>query len=129
MSVVGDLRNEAKVGHSFTSVLFGMAAAQCTFFVQPTRLTPPWNVHTLQGEYDKAYPLYQRALRMDEKIFGPDNPEVATDLNNLATLLEKQVGFWRNLEANLCYGSSNEKCHFVMRSYRTGVVEGSLCDP
>ena len=40
---------------------------------------------------DKAHtadPLYRRALAIDEKkSFGPDHPNVARDLNNLATLL------------------------------------------
>ena len=30
----------------------------------------------------------RRALKIDEKSFGPDHPEVATDLNNLALLLK-----------------------------------------
>ena len=35
-----------------------------------------------------AEPLYRRALAIDEKSFGPDHPNVATDLNNLALLLQ-----------------------------------------
>ena len=35
----------------------------------------------------------RRALAIDEASFGPDHPDVATDLNNLATLLEDQ-GHW-----------------------------------
>lgn len=112
----GDLCNRAKLGRSFASVCW---VWQSFLVVEPTRLTLGFGLKQ-QGEYDKAYPLYQRALRMNEQILGPDNPDVATDLNNLATLLEKQVGFRRNLTANLCYGSSN-------RSYRTGVVEASVC--
>ena len=30
----------------------------------------------------------RRALAIDEKSFGPDHPNVATDLNNLARLLQ-----------------------------------------
>ena len=33
----------------------------------------------------EAEPLMRRALAIDEKSFGPDHPNVATDLNNLAT--------------------------------------------
>jgi len=36
----------------------------------------------------EAEPLMRRALAMDEKAFGPEHPEVATDLNNLAQLLQ-----------------------------------------
>jgi tetratricopeptide (TPR) repeat protein len=32
--------------------------------------------------------LYRRALAIDEKSYGPEHPEVATDINNLAVLLQ-----------------------------------------
>jgi tetratricopeptide (TPR) repeat protein len=35
----------------------------------------------------EAEPLYRRALAIDEASYGPDHPDVATDLNNLALLL------------------------------------------
>ena len=35
----------------------------------------------------EAEPLYRRALKIDEASYGPDHPEVAADLNNLAILL------------------------------------------
>ena len=38
------------------------------------------------GEYAKAEPLYQEALRIRQKVLGPEHPEVATSLNNLAAL-------------------------------------------
>ena len=34
-----------------------------------------------------AEPLYRRALAIDEKSFGPEHPNVAIRLNNLALLL------------------------------------------
>ena len=49
-----------------------------------------------QGKYDDADPLYQRALAIDEKVLGPDHPDVAADLNNRAGLLESQVRATRN---------------------------------
>ncbi len=36
----------------------------------------------------EAEPLMRRALDIDEKSFGPDHPNVAIDLNNLASLLQ-----------------------------------------
>jgi hypothetical protein len=36
----------------------------------------------------EAEPTMRRALAMDEKHFGPDDPKVARDLNNLAQLLQ-----------------------------------------
>ena len=37
---------------------------------------------------EEAEPLYRRALAIHEKSFGPDHPNVAIPLNNLATLLQ-----------------------------------------
>ncbi|CAN0543991.1 unnamed protein product, partial [Ectocarpus sp. 8 AP-2014] len=37
-----------------------------------------------------AEPLYKRSLAIDEKVYGLDHPEVATDLNNWAELLRAQ---------------------------------------
>ena len=42
-----------------------------------------------QGQYAKAEPLYQRSLAIWEKALGPDHPEVATSLNNLAVLYRR----------------------------------------
>ncbi len=42
------------------------------------------------GRYDEAEPLYRRALAIGEKTLGPNHPDVATRLNNLALLLSAQ---------------------------------------
>ena len=42
-----------------------------------------------QGKLAEAEPLSRRAIAIDEKAYGPDHPEVATDLNNLAHLLQR----------------------------------------
>ena len=36
----------------------------------------------------EAEPLIRRALAIDEASYGPDHPDVASDLNNLAQLLQ-----------------------------------------
>jgi hypothetical protein len=41
-----------------------------------------------RARFAEAEPLYRRALAIDEKSFGQDHPDVAIDLNNLATLLK-----------------------------------------
>ena len=41
-----------------------------------------------KGLYDKAEYWSRRALKIDESSFGPDHPNVAIRLNNLATLLQ-----------------------------------------
>ena len=43
--------------------------------------------HYFQARFNLAEPLMWRALRIDEKNYGPDHPNVARDLNNLAQLL------------------------------------------
>ncbi|MGA2028239.1 MAG: tetratricopeptide repeat protein, partial [Syntrophobacteraceae bacterium] len=40
-----------------------------------------------QARHISAEPMMRRALNIYEQSFGPDHPEVATDLNNLAQLL------------------------------------------
>jgi len=37
--------------------------------------------------FEEAEPLMRRALAIDEKSYGPEHPDVARDLNNLAQLL------------------------------------------
>ena len=38
------------------------------------------------GAYDQALPLHQRALKIYEKALGPEHPDTAGSLNNLAAL-------------------------------------------
>lgn len=44
----------------------------------------------------EAESLYHQALEMDKKAYGDDNPAVAVVLNNLALLLQAQVGLAKN---------------------------------
>jgi tetratricopeptide (TPR) repeat protein len=44
------------------------------------------DLYGAQGRYARAEPLYQRALAIREKALGPDHPDVATSLSNLAQL-------------------------------------------
>ena len=41
-----------------------------------------------QGRYADAEPLFKRALAIQEKVLGPDHPDVAVSLNNLANLYD-----------------------------------------
>jgi len=43
-----------------------------------------------QGKYAEAVPLAQESLQLAEATFGPKHPNVATSLDNLATLYQKQ---------------------------------------
>ena len=40
------------------------------------------------GAYDQALPLYRRALEIREKALGPEHPDTANSLNNLALLYQ-----------------------------------------
>ncbi len=42
------------------------------------------------GKYDRAVILARKALQVAEQNVGPDHPDVATSLNNLATLYRTQ---------------------------------------
>jgi Tfp pilus assembly protein PilF len=43
-----------------------------------------------QGKYAEAEPLYKRALAIKEKTLGPDHPDVATSLHNLAWVYSRE---------------------------------------
>ncbi len=46
-----------------------------------------------QGNNTEAEPLYRRALEIREKQLGPNHPDVAQSLNNLAELLRAQGNY------------------------------------
>jgi tetratricopeptide (TPR) repeat protein len=43
-----------------------------------------------QRKYEEAEPLLKRALQINEKRLGPEHPNTATSLNNLALLYQAQ---------------------------------------
>ncbi|CAM9285208.1 unnamed protein product, partial [Ectocarpus sp. 13 AM-2016] len=42
------------------------------------------------GKYSEAEPLFKQTLAIYEKVLGPEHPDVALSLNNLAVFLEGQ---------------------------------------
>ena len=46
-----------------------------------------------QDNYAAAEPLYVRSLAIREKVLGPEHPDVATSLNNLAELFSAQGNY------------------------------------
>lgn len=52
-------------------------------------LTEFGNFFIGKADHQAAEPLYRRALEIDELSFGPRDPRVATDLNNLASLFQE----------------------------------------
>ena len=63
------------------------------------------------GEYEKALPLYQRALDIREKVLGPQHPDVATTLNNLAVLYDSMGDYEKALPL---YQRALEICEKVL---------------
>ena len=49
------------------------------------------------GDYEKALPLYQRALDIREKVLGSEHPDFATTLDNLAGLYENMGAYTKAL--------------------------------
>jgi len=49
------------------------------------------------GEYQKAEPLYLKALNIREKILGEEHPSTATSYNNLAGLY-RNIGEYQKAE-------------------------------
>ncbi len=43
-----------------------------------------------RAQYGEAEPLYRRAISIGEKTLGPEHPNLATRLNNLAGLYQDQ---------------------------------------
>ncbi len=41
-----------------------------------------------KGDLDGALAYVQRALKIDEKVFGPEHPNIARDANNIGTILK-----------------------------------------
>ena len=50
-----------------------------------------------RAQYKEAQPLYMRALDIREKVLGPDDPDTARSLNNLASVYEHQ-GHYKQAE-------------------------------
>lgn len=55
-----------------------------------------------QQRYAEADALYERCQKIEEKVLGPDDPSLATTLNNRGSLLEKQVRAARSRRVVSC---------------------------
>ena len=54
-----------------------------------------------QGEYAKAGELYERSQAIQEKVLGPEHPELAATLHSRADLLQAQVRAGRVVEGSV----------------------------
>ena len=75
---------------------------------------------TTLGDYDKAEPLYKRALEINEKALGPDHPNTVTIRNSLNYFSQRHgLRTWTDIT-----GKFSREAHFV--SLSDGVVEIQL---
>ena len=64
-----------------------MVACHSSLFVRLRGSNARRDAGQEQGELAAARPLYKRALAIHEKVLGPEHPDTAESLNNLAALL------------------------------------------
>ena len=87
-------RSRTSGSRDFAQQLGGTCCApKCVCVERSSRLTRP-----SQGRLQEAAPLYERAIAIGEKTLGPEHPDLATRLNNLANLLRDQVRLRRTIE-------------------------------
>src|SRR4051794_16985025 len=71
----------------------GEVAAQDDGLARAETLAEQGSEFQQQGRYDEAIPLTSEALEIREKALGPDHPDVAKSLNNLAALYVRKGRF------------------------------------
>ena len=76
------------VAFLFTLLVLSTAGAQEGDIAEARRLTGQVVQYYATGRYQEAIPLAQRALAITEKARGPEHPDTAVSLNNLAMLYQ-----------------------------------------
>ena len=69
---------------TFPLYLFAVSPNDQTEIDLANNLDKQGNLYSDQGRYAEAETLSKRSLAIREKILGPEHPDVATNLNNLA---------------------------------------------
>ena len=64
-----------------------------------------------RAELDQAKAYYERALAIDERVYGPEHPRVATSLNNIGQILKAQGDLAGALEYTQRALAIDEKVH------------------
>ncbi len=86
--------NESGLPDDFPPVAGSPGGAPPRWSRPPGQRQPPcfWNNlgyhYRMMAEYPAARAAYERALAIDEKVLGPDHPNVATLVNNLGRVLQ-----------------------------------------
>jgi Tfp pilus assembly protein PilF len=79
------------------------------------------------GDLAHARANYERALRIDEAVYGPDHPNVALRTNNLGYVLQQsgdtagaRAGYQRALRIlQACYGPDHPRTRIVAENLRS----------
>jgi hypothetical protein len=80
-----------------------------------------YHLYTI-GDYRPAHPYYERAFAFCEKQLGPEYPDTATSLNDLAALLQAQE--------SPCRGSPAQSGpRFAIKAMRIGSDSWSFARP
>ena len=53
------------------------------------------------GDFEGAKTYVERALTIDEAVYGPNHSKVANDVNNLGVICFRPWGIWRVQKSNL----------------------------
>jgi tetratricopeptide (TPR) repeat protein len=77
------------------------------------------------GESQEARECIERALHIDEKVYGPDHPNVARDANNLGGVLN---ALGEQQEARMCFERTIRICRqkFGEDHQKTNLVKRNL---
>ena len=86
-----------------------MRGAELAQHVTATSLNNLAGLYETVGDYAKAEPLLQEALRIQQKVLGPERPATASSLDSLASLYDK-MGNYAKAEPLL-----REALHLVRR--------------
>jgi tetratricopeptide (TPR) repeat protein len=78
----------------------GLPGSASELLLQSERLTQQAITLFQQGRYAESEPFFQEALALQEQAVGPDDPNIATSLNDLAGLYREQARYG---EAELLY--------------------------
>ncbi|RUP51353.1 Tetratricopeptide repeat-domain-containing protein [Jimgerdemannia flammicorona] len=80
----------AKLGTEHPITATSLSLLAFVYHRQATSLNNLAALYNSQGKYDKAEPLYERALIIREKVLGSEHPDTAQYLNNLAIFYRGQ---------------------------------------
>jgi len=89
-------------------------------------------IHYHLGAYEKAEPLYLKALKIHQKVLGDEHPSTATSYNNLAVFyygqgdFERTYGFMKKAVDVLSKVLPSNHPHLISSKKNLKIIEGRL---